>query len=199
MATKVRWNLTDMLIFPENDGKRYELIDGEVHVSTQPDWRHQYVSAHIAGVLNVWSRNAGGGIAITAPGVILSQEDAVAPDIVWVSRARMRRVLRRDGKLHAAPDLAVEVLSPGAKNEQRDREAKLDLYSRYGVQDYWIVDWRERTVQLYRHRAGALQLVGTLAGDDVLTSPLLPGLSITVAELFAGIPEEIGDAADEDE
>lgn len=199
MATKVRWNLTDMLIFPENDGKRYELIDGEVHGSTQPDWRHQYVCGCINAALTAWCRRGGGGIVIPAPGVILSQEDAVAPDIVWVSKARMRRVLRRDGKLHAAPDLAVEVLSPGAKNEQRDREAKLDLYSRYGVQDYWIADWRARTVQVYRHRAGQLQRVGTLAGDDALTSPLLPDLALIVAELFAGIPEEIGEAENEDE
>jgi Uma2 family endonuclease len=199
MATKFRWNLTDLLVFPENDGKRYELIDGELHVSTQPDWRHQYIATHIAGVLNAWSGAAKGGIAITAPGVILSREDAVAPDIVWVSKARIPRVLRNDGKLHAAPDLAVEVLSPGPKNEQRDREAKLDLYSRYGVQEYWIVDWRERTVQVYRHRDGQLRLIGTLAGDDVLASPLLPDLSIAAAELFAGIPTEIGAAEDEGE
>ena len=64
-----------------------------------------------------------------------------APDVVWVSKERLAAVLRRDGKLHGAPDLVIEVLSPGAKNERRDREAKLKLYARRGVREYWIINW----------------------------------------------------------
>jgi Uma2 family endonuclease len=78
----------------------------------------------------------------------------------------------------------VEVLSPGSENEQRDREIKLGLYSRQRVQEYWLVDWRQRTVEVYRHNGRTLQLVATLSGDDALTSPLLPGFSCPLLRLW---------------
>ena len=71
----------------------------------------------------------------------------------------------------------VEVLSPGDLNEQRDQEVKLKLYSRYGVQEYWIVNWQLKTLEIYRRAEAQLQLVGTLLVDDTLSSPLLPGFS----------------------
>jgi len=69
-------------------------------------------------------------------------------------------------------------------NEQRDREVKLKLYSRQGVLEYWIVDWLSRTLQVYRHADAALELVATLAGDDLLSSPLLPGFSCPLSKLW---------------
>ena len=69
---------------------------------------------------------------------------------VLISAARLKQALAEDGKLHAAPELVVEVLSPGNTNERRDREAKLKLYSRHGVQEYWIVDWMKRQVEVYQ-------------------------------------------------
>jgi Uma2 family endonuclease len=78
----------------------------------------------------------------------------------------------------------VEVLSPGASNERRDREAKLKLYSAWGVQEYWIVDWRGQCVAVYRRRQARLRLASTLGRDDTLTSTLLPGFAIAVAQLF---------------
>lgn len=193
----MRWTIADLVLFPENDGNTYEIIDGELYVSTQPDWRHQHVCARFGSALDTWSTPRSAGIMIPAPGVIFSKENAVAPDILWVSRARMRTVLRNDGKLHAAPDLAIEVLSPGKRNELRDREAKLDLYSRRGVREYWIVSWQERYVEVYRRQDAELRLVATLYTQDLLQSPLLPGFSAPVEQFFAGIPAELDDP-DED-
>jgi Uma2 family endonuclease len=85
---------------------------------------------------------------------------------------------------HGAPELAIEVLSPGATNERRDRQAKLKLYSQYGVLEYWLIDWRTQTIAVYRHRDGQLHLLATLTRDDTLTSPLLPGFSLVVGSLF---------------
>ena len=82
------------------------------------------------------------------------------------------------------PELVIEVLSPGGTNERRDREAKLKLYSRRGVLEYWIVDWRTRQVEVYRREDLALHLVATLHSTDMLTAPLLPGFSCEVATLF---------------
>ena len=107
--------------------------------------------------------------------------------MVWVSKERLAAVLRADGHLHGAPDLVAEVLSPGLRNEQRDREAKLKLYSSRGVREYWIINWQQRLVEMYRRQQTALRLVGTLYEGDVLESPLLPGLSSPLEKLFAGI------------
>jgi len=69
-----------------------------------------------------------------------SESDNVIPDVVWASNERLERLLDEAGHLTAAPELVVEVLSPGKKNERRDREAKLKLYSVQGVHEYWIVN-----------------------------------------------------------
>jgi Uma2 family endonuclease len=90
--------------------------------------------------------------------------------------------------LHAAPELIVEVLSPGTANEQRDREAKLKLYSRRGVREYWIANWRMRQVEVYRRERAELRMVGTFLEADVLDSTILEGFACKVGEFFRGIP-----------
>ncbi|HSO76867.1 MAG TPA: Uma2 family endonuclease, partial [Blastocatellia bacterium] len=109
--------------------------------------------------------------------------------VVWTSNKRLPSVLADDGRLHDAPELVVEVLSPGSVNERRDREAKLQLYSRRGVSEYWIVDWRLRSIDVYRRDQAQLHyIVATLSENDQLESPLLPGFSCLVAQLFGRIP-----------
>ena len=112
--------------------------------------------------------------------------DDVIPDIVWVSSRRLATILWQDGKLHAAPELVVEVLSPGSFNERRDREIKLNLYSRRGVDEYWIVDLQSRNVAIFRRR-DQLVLTVTLSETECLTTPLLEGFTCPVAEFFARI------------
>lgn len=186
MATALRWRAADLELLPEDD-KRYEVIDGDLHVSTQPSWEHQLAGTSAVAILRAWSLRTGAGLPNIAPGVILAEDTAVAPDVVWVSTERLPSILAADGKLYGAPDLAVEILSPGTKNEQRDREAKLRAYSQFGVREYWIVDWRRREVQVYRRDHAALVLVETLLSADELTSPLLPGFTVKVEQFFVGI------------
>jgi Uma2 family endonuclease len=166
------------------DDQRYELIDGELYVSPQPHWRHQSAAAFAIYALEAWNRQSGAGMVFDAPGVIFSNDTAVAPDVVWVSAGRLDAMLAEDGKLHGAPDLMVELLSPGAENERRDRKTKLSLYSRQGVREYWIVDWQRREVQVYRRREARLELAATLLTDDLLQSPLLPGFAVQIGEFF---------------
>ena len=187
MATTLRWTSSDLELMPD-DGKRYEIIDGELYVSKQPHYYHQKVCGRLFARLDDWSSESGLGDANQAPGLLFAPDDDVAPDVVWTSNARLPAALYRDGKLHAAPDLVVEVLSPGSTNERRDREAKLKLYSRRGVQEYWIPDWRSRSVEVYRRESAKLTLVATLLENDTLTSPLLPGFNVRVSELFRGFP-----------
>lgn len=78
----------------------------------------------------------------------------------------------------------VEILAPGKKNEDRDRTAKLNLYSRRGVSEYWIADPRHSTIEVYRRQDAALRLVATVQAGDTLQTPLLPGFSAPLEQLF---------------
>lgn len=181
------WTSADLANFPEN-GYRYEIIGGELHVSKQPHYHHQYTCGQIFYFLQGWSLQTNLGQAVFAPGLIFADDDDVAPDVIWISFERRAAALNRDGKLHLAPELAVEVLSPGSTNLTRDRKTKLALYSRRGVQEYWIVDWMIREVEVYRRKRKQLKLVETLHQKDQLQSPLLPGFSCSVRDLFDQIP-----------
>ena len=188
-AETAKWTVTQVqLLFPEPlDDTRYELIDGELYVSSQPSWQHQRTCTNASRILDEWSIPRDAGMALHAPGVIFSEHEAVAPDVLWISRERLDEVLDPNGRLRAAPDLMVEVLSPGSANIRRDREAKLDVYSRRRVREYWIVDWQARTVDVFRPLDDALKLAASLGAEDTLESPLLPGFSCRVADLFAGV------------
>jgi Uma2 family endonuclease len=184
MTTSLHWTSSDLEALPYKEGTRYEIIDGELYVSTQPHYHHQYVCNEIASQLTNWTKQTGAGRVIPAPGVIFSEDNNVAPDVVWLSNERLATALDTDGHFHQAPELIIEVLSPGFANEQRDRGAKLQLYSRRGVEEYWIIDWRSRSVAVYRRHEADLQLIGTLQGSDTLQTPLLPGFSSVVTTLF---------------
>jgi Uma2 family endonuclease len=179
-----RWTIDLVAKMPHIEGERYEIIDGELYVTTQPHARHQATSDNIITELGIWGRQTGLGRTFGAPGLVYAKDEAVAPDIVWVNRARLASVVGSDGKLHDSPDLAIEILSPGKANEERDREKKLDLYSRRGVQEYWIADWRATTLEIYRRVEDRLQLVETLRAGDELRSPLLPGFVCVIDRLF---------------
>jgi len=183
--TSVRWTIADLDHLPENNGVRYEIIDGELHMSKQPHWHHQKTCSNLHGELFVWNRESGLGEIVQAPGIIFSVENAVAPDLVWVSKDRLAAILGDDGKLHDAPELIIEVLSPGTANERRDKDAKARLYSVRGVSEYWVVDWMLQTVAVYRRVSAALQLVTTLQRQDEITSPLLPGFKLLVSQIFS--------------
>jgi Uma2 family endonuclease len=181
-----RWTIGDLELFPRPlDDKRHEIIEGELYVSRQPHWMHQLMAAEIVGALVAWNTQANAGIVLGAPGVIFAMDEAVAPDVVWVGAERLGLVLGRDGKLHAAPDLVAEILS----DDHWDRMRKLELYSRRGVGEYWVVDWQDRRVHVHRRRDAGLRHVATLLVGDILESPLLPGFRLDLGALFSDLPE----------
>lgn len=193
MATMISTRLTVSALegLPEGDGNRYELIEGELHATTQPSLEHQLVSDAVLIALHAWNRTlTPKGVAVSAPGIILAADEAFAPDVVWYSAERLQAHRRPDGKFYGPPDLAVEVLSRGTKNEKRDRELKPARYAFWGVREYWLVDRFARTVQVYRPDGPAYVLAATLTPDDTLTSPLLPGFTRAVAELFVDLPAD---------
>jgi Uma2 family endonuclease len=181
---RLGWTVADLELLPQNEGTYYEVIEGELFVTRLPHRRHQQVGGNIYQELNIWSQASGLGEAIPSPGIIFSEADSVIPDVVWVSKERLAEIEDEAGHLNAAPELMVEVLSPGQKNIERDRLVKLQLYSRTGVQEYWIVDRFSQQVEVYRRRGERLILAVTLSGNDELTSPLLPGFRCAISHFF---------------
>lgn len=185
VANPIRWTVRDLEVMPDDWGwKRYEIIDGELFVTRAPHIRHQRAGGNIHVELTIWSRRTHLGEAFETLGVIFTEADAVIPDVVWASNERLKNGIDDAGHFTVAPELVVEVLSAGGKNEQRDRESKLKLYSLYGVQEYWIVNWRIKTIEVYRRQEVQLKLVATLSDDDELTSPILPGFSCEITSIF---------------
>ncbi len=185
VANSLHWTIRDLDAMPDDGGwKRYEIINGELFVTRAPHIRHQGVGGNIHVELEIWSRQSQLGKSFQTPGVIFTPTDAVIPDVVWISRESLANGIDEAGHLTVAPELMVEVLSPGNLNEQRDKEVKLKLYSLHGVQEYWIVNWQLKTLEIYRRDEAKLQLVATLLDGDILTSPLLPGFSSPIAQIF---------------
>lgn len=180
---KVQWTSADLFLLPEN-GNRYEIIAGDLFVTRAPRWSHQKIVAAICHALNSWSRISGLGEAVMTPGLIFSDLDHVIPDVVWISYPRLNALLDESEHLTGAPELIVEVLSPGTENQRRDREIKRKLYAIQGVLEYWITDPPLQQIQIYRRQDADLVLTTTLMADDELRSPLLPGFSCQIRDLF---------------
>jgi Uma2 family endonuclease len=184
VSISARFTSKDLERLPDIEGVRYEIVDGDLFVSKQPHWHHQYTCDRIARPLHDWNDRTGLGVAMTVPGLIFTEESDVIPDVVWISHERLAAVEDAAGHLHGAPELVVEVVSPGRENERRDREVKLGLYGRQGVQEYWIVDWQLQAVEVHRRVDGELRPATTLTGEDVLATPLLPGFACPLPSLW---------------
>ena len=118
---QIRWTTSDIELLSQDEGKRYEIIDGELFVTRSPHWNHQRTIDNICLELNIWSRSSGLGEARSTPGIIFSETDNVVPDVVWISKEKLAALLDDGGHLTGAPELVIEVLSPGKLNQRRDK------------------------------------------------------------------------------
>ncbi len=174
--------VSDLDAMPD-DGNRYEIIEGELFVSRAPSLNHQRISGNIFAALRNYLDQNPVGEVITTPGIIFSDFNGVIPDLVFISHERRDEIATGD-RITGAPDLVIEIMSPGAENERRDRTAKRQLYGKYGVREYWIVDPAKRTVEVYVLAGQTLKLQARFAEEDDLTSSVLPGLSCKVESIF---------------
>lgn len=184
MSTKVDPILTvaDLNLLPD-DHKRYELFEGEIFVSRDPSLSHQVVLDNLVTLLKNFLSTRDLGRIWSTPGVIFDGLNAAMPDIAFVANEHLAKIVSGD-KITGAPDLMIEILSEGAENVRRDRVVKRQVYGKFGVSEYWIVDRFERTIEIYQLQEEQLLLVATLREDDVLTSASLPGLSFEVCDVF---------------
>jgi Uma2 family endonuclease len=182
MAAKLEPVLTiaDLDAMPD-DGNRYEIIEGELFVSCAPKLDHQRIVRNLLLVFGNYLVNNPIGEVLPGPGVILSDFSGVIPDVVYLRNEQGKSIASGD-RITGAPDIVVEVLSPGNGNERRDRQAKRQLYRKYGVREYWIVDPSKRTIEIYR--TARLKLVSTLHRQDEVTTSLLPGFRCPVKSIL---------------
>ena len=183
MVSKPRTRLTvqDYLAIPEEDENRYELIDGELYMVPGPSWEHQSNSYNLAFTLGGFvSQNRLGIIRYSPLDMYLSDEDVFQPDIVFISNERLN-IIQSDG-LHGAPDLVIEVLSPGT--ERRDLVLKRERYEMFDVREYWLTDPIAKTITVLRLRGGAFEHIGVFTEGTTLETPILPGLRVDVGAVF---------------
>lgn len=174
----------DYLQLPE--GGRWEVLEGDLRMVPAPGELHQRVSSGIYRALDTFVRQHALGRMYYAPmDVILAEDSVVQPDLLLIRKERLS-ILAPEG-VRGAPDLVVEVLSPGS-TAARDRGIKRRLYGRYGVQEYWLVDPAARTVEVTVSEGGELQTWQVFGAGDRVQSPLLPGFELVVDELFAESP-----------
>jgi Uma2 family endonuclease len=161
------------------DPRRTELIDGIVIVH-EPTIPHQRVCLEIIRALSDWVRGGGHGEATLPLDVRLDERTVLAPDVLWFAD----RLPEDAARAPRPPDLAVEVRSPSTWTYDVGR--KRALYEHHGVRELWLVDTVTRKVLRYaRTGAGAAFDVAEELGDgQVLTSKLLPGFRLPVAEIF---------------
>ena len=177
-----QWTYDDYALLPD-DGKRYEVIRAEIYTSAPPRPLHQRVIFRLSYFLEAFLEERSSGIAFSAPIDVLLPEklgDPVQPDILFVRSDRIHII--GETYIEGAPDLVMEVLSPS--NPSHDRSLKYQLYEEAGVLEYWIIDPRERTIEIHVLRDGSYILLGRFGEDESARSELLEGFAVIVGELI---------------
>lgn len=178
--TKVLYTYDDYCQLP--DDKRYELIDGELYeMAPAPSVFHQSVSGSLFFPFFAIVRGGGLGKVLYAPcDVILSEFNTVQPDLLFVAEERRHIITGR--ACEGPPDLVIEILSPS--NPEHDLVTKRELYQRFGVKEYWQANPDARNIRVLDWVEGRYGERGLYGLEDRITTPLIPGLEIIVADIF---------------
>lgn len=165
-----------------DDGNRYEVLEGELVMVPAPDLRHQKVSWRLTVLLDAWQRRTGdGGLFLAAPtDVEMNLHNIVQPDLLYVRAERVSELAKKH--IEGMPDLVVEIFNRAGA--ARDRVLKLQLYARYGAQEYWLIDLDEKTVTLLERVDGLYRVFAEGGNEAELTSKLLPGFALQPLGLF---------------
>jgi len=181
---RVKFTYEDYKSLPESETKRYELLGGDLVLVPSPTEYHQRISRNLEFMLWRFVKEQDLGWVYDAPlDVVLGQGDTrevVQPDIFFISKEREKIIAEEE--IRGAPDLVVEIISPGTA--ERDRGYKKTLYARHGVKEYWIVDPKGKTVEVYTLGEKGFELVRAYEAGEALKSPLLEGLEVDLNEVF---------------
>jgi len=170
----------DYVTLPD-DGRRYEILDGELAVSPSPTSAHQFVSHNLEFALSSWVRAKKLGRIWDAPlDLILEPTVVMQPDVFFISTARAAIVTKRG--VEGAPDLVVEILSDSTAS--RDRGVKKHIYARHRIGRYWIVDVDRKTIEVYALGDGDYDLLATYGGNDVARLDVPEGFVLPLSEVW---------------
>jgi Uma2 family endonuclease len=178
-AAQERVSYADLERWPE-DGRRYELYDGEVFEIPAPILLHQFVLGRLYLALSAYVQANGGAVFVAPVDIVLTDFDVVQPDVLLFTPEREHLLHMRQVTRHA-PDLAIEILSPGTARNDRVRKPR--LFERHRLKEYWLVDPDEPSVYVYQLMAVRLSLRATARGDERIDSPLLPALHLRSNDL----------------
>jgi Uma2 family endonuclease len=175
----------DLQRMREASNDRFELIEGELFVTPSPTPLHQFVSGRLQFLIKQRVLKLGYGLVFSAPlDVRLAQDTIVQPDLIFILPDRRPTVTA--ARVEGPPSLAVEILSPSTR--AADRTTKRDVYARYGVPEYWLVDLEARTVTVCCDPdEGRYRVERVTSGTAV--SEIVPGLTADLTDLFAPIPD----------
>ena len=174
--------ITDLDAMPD-DGSRYELFEGVIFVSRAPSLSHQIILANLLTILRAYLDRNPIGQVIPTPGVIFDESNGAIPDIVFISHKLFRELVFEE-RINGAPELMIEIVSPGKENARRDRVVKRQVYGKFGVKEYWIIDPEKRAIEIYQLKKHTLAPVGTKMDEDEISSRMLPNLVFIVKDVF---------------
>lgn len=177
---KTRWTAARYLRLPD-DGKLYEVLDGELIMAAAPNLRHQEVAFNLAESLRAFVRTKKLGKVYIAPVDVVLGDDLAEPDVVFVSNER--KAIMGKERITGAPDLVVEVLS--LSTSARDLRYKWDLYARRGVREYWVVNPEAETVEVLTLSKKAYKRHVLAEKEGAITSKVLEGFSVPAKDIFA--------------
>lgn len=146
-----------------------------------PSVAHQEISKRLYRALLEWIEDRGLGKVYFAPlDVVLSEYDVVQPDLLYVSNDRVGII--KEANIWGAPDLVVEVLSPGTAGW--DRKIKRQTYARFGIRELWLADPESRSIEVATLKDGDLSTAGVYPLGSTLVSPILPGFKLSIDTVF---------------
>ena len=178
VVERKKYTLEDYERLPE--GSPYQLIGGELVMSPAPAPEHQRVSIRLAVKLfNYLMQKAKGEVLYAPIDVYLDEENAYQPDIVVVLEGSKARITQKG--IEGAPDLVVEILSPSTA--YYDLTEKKEVYERSGVKEYWIVDPKRKTFEIYANTQEGFKLISQARGKGKVRSELLD-IDLDLAEVF---------------
>ncbi|HWL93528.1 MAG TPA: Uma2 family endonuclease [Phycisphaerae bacterium] len=172
-------NYDDYCAMPD-DGKRYEILNGDLYMSPAPHWPHQRLVGNLfLSLVSHVDRNDLGRVILSPFDVILDPHNIVQPDLIFVQKSRLSIITDRG--IFDSPDLVIEILSPGTS--ARDQRDKRNIYAQSRVPHYWMMDPVEPRVVELQLSDKAYALVKEVHGDEVFEPKLFPGLKISLSDL----------------
>ncbi len=172
---------TEFLNLPESSTPM-ELIDGELMMSPAPSLSHQKIIYRITMMFARFPQIGDDEVFLAPTDVHFDDGNVFQPDIAWLSPTNQNCMEIGNRHLHGAPDLVIEVLSPGTA--QQDMGKKRQVYEQHGVREYWLVNGAARTVEVLVLREHKFEQVGVFNETDGFKSPVLSDAPIDVGKIF---------------